>query len=105
MTLSITGATIGYDRTQVQAAINSLRQEAIEATKQKMASGLNTLNSEVDAVWVGTSADRFKKNMQTDYKTICDAMDESYDTLVKEIYQVVNEMDNIDQSVLAERKQ
>lgn len=104
MALTITGATVGYDKANTDSAIKSLHEEAVTKTIQGLESGYAELENAVDEVWVGTSAETFKQNIKTDIETIKKALEESYDTLKKEIYEIVNKMDEIDQSVISKRE-
>lgn len=103
MSLQLSNATVGYDRTGVQRLIASLDEQTVQQTNSLLIKELEKLNTATDAAWVGSSADIFKKNMQTDVNNITTALTQTFDTLKNEIYQIVNEMDNIDQNVISAR--
>lgn len=77
MALNIDNATFGYDSNGVIAALKNINIQVIEASCTKMDAGSNELKSWVDAAWVGKSAEQFKKNMDTDRKTIEDCLRET----------------------------
>ena len=75
MALNIEGATLGYDANNVQDALNSLNMQVIEGSKIRLKNSLLSLRETVDSVWVGQSAEQFKKNMDYDVDTIFNALD------------------------------
>ncbi len=105
MALNIEGATLGYDANNVQEAFNSLNQKVIGETIVKMQQGLDNLRTATDAVWVGTSAEQFKKNMEYDVDFISKCLEETRDVLKKQLDEIVNKMDEIDQSLVKGREQ
>lgn len=105
MALNIERATLGYDANNVQEAFNSLNQEVIGKTIVDMQQGLDTLRAATDAVWVGTSAEQFKKNMEYDADFISKCLEETRDILKAELDEIVNKMDEIDQTLVTGREQ
>ncbi len=103
MALNIEKATLGYDANNVTAAINSLNTDVIVASENKLKSSLSTLFSAVDSVWVGQSAEQFKKNMDYDVSTICQSLEETHKILETELNQIVNKMDEVDQNLVQGR--
>lgn len=103
MALDIERATLGYDANNVQEALNSLNLKVIEGSKIKLRNSLLTLRAAVDVVWVGQSAEQFKKNMDYDVDTICKALDETQGVLQTELNEIVNKMDEVDQNLVQGR--
>lgn len=103
MALDIERATLGYDANNVQEALNSLNLKVIEGSKIKLRNSLLTLRAAVDVVWVGQSAEQFKKNMDYDVDTICKALDETQGVLETELHEIVNKMDEVDQNLVQGR--
>lgn len=103
MALDIERATLGYDANNVQEALNSLNLKVIEGSKIKLRNSLLTLRAAVDVVWVGQSAEQFKKNMDYDVDTICKALDETRGVLETELHEIVNKMDEVDQNLVQGR--
>ncbi len=104
MALNIEGATLGYDANNVQAAFNSLNQEVIGETIILLKQGLEKLNQATDQVWVGQSAEQFKKNMQYDADFISERLEETRDILKTELDEIVNKMDEVDQNLVKGRE-
>ena len=104
MALNIEGATLGFDANNVQAAINSLNTEVIENTKVTMNQKLSELRTAVDTIWVGASAEQFKKNMEFDVNKICSQLDETKKILEEELYNIVNKMGELDQNLIKGRE-
>ena len=66
-------------------------------------SSLAELRTEVDNVWVGASAEQFKKNMETDVERISEALRASYDVLQTELNTIVSKMDELDRNLVQGR--
>ena len=103
MALNIEGATLGYDANNVQDALNSLNMQVIEGSKVRLKNSLLSLRETVDSVWVGQSAEQFKKNMDYDVDTICKALDETRGVLETELHEIVNKMNEVDQNLVQGR--
>lgn len=103
MALNIEGATLGYDANNVMAAFNSLNQVVIGETVQKLQQGTAGVRSDVDSVWVGASAEQFKKNIDFDADVISKALYETREVLKGELAQIVIKMDEVDQNLVSER--
>lgn len=61
MALTIQGATIGYDANEVQTALNNIHTQVIEEAQNQLRQQLTQLDASVDEIWVGQSAETFKK--------------------------------------------
>lgn len=105
MALNIEGATIGFDANNVETALNNLNTRVIQDTINKMNSSMSTLRETVDSAWVGQSAEIFKDNMETDKEMISKGLNDAYDVLKSEMYQIVNEMTEADEGLLNRRAQ
>lgn len=106
MGLSIDGATIGYDAKELNDAMQRLNTEVISVAIEKMTSGMETLRDQVDAVWVGKSAESFKNNMEFDKKVIIDALEKIRDEEIRGFMdQIVSNFDEIDQNLVKERSE
>lgn len=106
MGLSIDGATIGYDANELNDAMQRLNTEVISVAIEKMTSGMETLRDQVDAVWVGKSAESFKNNMEFDKKVIIDALEKIRDEEIRGFMdQIVSNFDEIDQNLVKERSE
>lgn len=103
MALNIEGASIGFDSNNVETALNNLNIKVIQDTINKMNSSMSQLRDAVDAAWIGESAEQFKKNMETDKEKISQALNDTYEVLKSEMYQIVNEMAAADQELVKAR--
>lgn len=103
MPLTITGATVGYDNGGVNQLMQDIHANMIEEAANQLETNLETLNTAVDEVWVGHSADVFKENMRTDVTKIKEALNKAYDSLSSEISQVVQRMGEVDQELVKNR--
>ena len=103
MPLTIEGATVGYDRSGIQQLINDVRANVIESAQEKMKSSLDTLNTSIDDIWVGHSADLFKQNMATDVEAIRNALQTTYEIFSSEVAQISQAMGQVDQALIEKR--
>ena len=103
MALTIQGADIGYDANEVQTALNNIRAQVIEEAQNQLRQQISDLENSVDEIWVGKSADNFKKNMQKDVNDICKGLDETYEMLKDEFNHITARMANIDATLVDER--
>lgn len=104
MALGIEGATLGYDKNNVQAAYNSLNAEVIEVAINAINGKLSDLRTAVDTVWVGASAEKFKSNMEYDADVVTFALNETREVLKTELYEIINKMDELDQNLVKGRE-
>lgn len=103
MALNIENATIGFDVNNVETALANLNTKVIQDTIVKMNGSMEKLREQVDSAWVGASAEQFKKNMEIDKDSITKALQETYENLKAEMYQIVNEMATADEVLVKER--
>lgn len=103
MALTMSGATYGFDNNGVQSLINALELNVVEATITAMTQGLSTLQTTVDAGWVGNSAETFKSNMLKDKETVSESLKEAKDTLKSELFDIANELDQADSELVQKR--
>lgn len=104
MALNIENATLGYDANNVDAAKRSLNENVIQDTITKMNQEVSTLRSAVDAIWVGQSAEQFKKNLEYDVDYITKCLEETREILNTELNEIVNKMDEVDQNLVQGRE-
>lgn len=103
MALDISGATFGVDANGIQSFINELNTQCIQDTINKMNSGLSELRSAVDEAWVGKSADTFKSNMEADKDTITKALNDSFEVLKTELFDIAAKMSESDEGLITPR--
>lgn len=103
MVLDISTTDVGFDESGAKQFIQDIEVECVDKAKTHLKDNLATLNSAVDEVWQGKSADNFKSNMDKDVKAIIDALDKSYAAIVGEINQTLKAMENIDQNLVTKR--
>ena len=102
--LGIEGATIGYDATNVQQALNNIHRRCIVDAVSKMNSAYSDLVNAVNEAWVGQSAETFKGNIAWDIKKVTEGLNKSYDILESEMHQIVNELDKVDNELVTARE-
>ena len=105
MALTIQGADIGFDANEVQAALNDIHTQVIEQAQNDLRIQLSDLDNAVDEIWVGQSAEIFKKNMQTDVEAICQGLSDAYEVLKSEFSQITSSMTEIDANLVQERSE
>lgn len=103
MALNIENATIGFDANNIQEALNNLNTKCIQDTITKMNQSMDRLRTSVDSAWVGQSADIFKENMNTDKESIIKSLNETYENLRSEMYQIANQMAEADSNLVNRR--
>lgn len=104
MALNIEGATIGFDANNVQTALNNLNTKCIGDAIRKMNDSMSGLREYVDSAWVGASAEQFKNNMEADKDRISQALQDTYEVLESEMYQIVDEMASADDELVKGRR-
>lgn len=103
MALTIENATIGFDATNVEGALRNLNTRVINDTIKAMNSSMGTLREAVDAAWVGQSAETFKNNMEADKDSVTKGLEETFEALKTEMYEIVNKMGEADAELVKER--
>ena len=104
MALNIEGATIGFDANNVETALNNLNTRCIQDAITRMNNSMQGLRDYVDSAWVGSSAEQFKTNMETDKEKIAQSLQDTYEVLKSEMYQIVNEMSAADEALVKGRE-
>lgn len=103
MALNIEGATVGFDATNVEKALSNLHTGVIQDAIVKMNDSMIQLRDYVDSAWVGASAEQFKTNMEVDKEKVTKALQDTYEILKSEMYQIVNEMAAADKELVKGR--
>lgn len=103
MALKIDGASIGFDANGIEEALNNINAKVITETCNQMDTEMSTLHEAVDEAWQGNAAEQFKKNMETDKKTVQDALNEAYDSLKVELKNIMDSMAEADENLVKER--
>lgn len=103
MALDISGATFGVDANGIQSFINELNTQCIQDTINKMNSGLAELRTAVDEAWVGKSADTFKNNMESDKDSISKALNQSFEVLKAELFDIASKLSESDEGLITPR--
>lgn len=103
MALSIEGASIGYDEVNMNSTLTKVHNDCVQYAKNALKNNLSNLNTELNACWVGKSAEIFKDNMQHDVDEICKGLDEAYKGLEAEFKKIVAGLAEIDQELITKR--
>ncbi len=104
MALNINKATIGYDQNELHNALKEIQTEVIQKTCDALDTNISELESAIDEVWVGQSADNFKKNLENDVSKIQMALQSAYYALTSQFNQIITGMAEVDNN-LVERRQ
>lgn len=88
--------TLGYDSSNMKVAIEKMHTDVFEKIKSEMNANLEELKTAVDEVWVGFSADAFKKNLERDQILLSDNIDAIYNGLVQNINSLMSGMGKAD---------
>ncbi|MBR3236445.1 hypothetical protein IKF92_02075 [Candidatus Saccharibacteria bacterium] len=100
---NIQQSTIGYDTQGVDDMLREIKTKVILEAAEEMKTSVNSLNEAIDSIWVGTSADQFKQNMQSDVTKISRKLEESYNVLESRIWGIVSSMSEADQNLIKSR--
>ena len=103
MALDLDSLTIAYEASGVSALLSKIQAEVINKASNEVKRGADDLKESIDSFWVGESADRFKKNIDTDTNNISKALDQLYNKLEAEINSVAGAMQQVDENLIAER--
>ncbi len=100
MALTIEGATQGFDANNVQALISDLNAKVVDVATNSLRGNLDVLRTATDEVWVGQSAENFKKNVETDVESIVSALEEAKEALLSELYDIVDKLGEMDENLV-----
>ncbi len=100
--LGIEGATQGFDESGVNSYWNSLKTEMIDKAEQQLAN-LTNINSTVNSVWRGTSAETYKENFAHDVNIIIKAIEEAKVALEGAIRNTESNMSHLDETLVTKR--
>ncbi len=103
MALDIHGATFGVDANGISTLENNINVQCIEKTITAMNAGMAALRTAVDNAWVGTSAENFKSNMETDKDAVVDGLHQSYEILKGELEDIAAKMGEVDETLVPKR--
>lgn len=103
MPLTIEGATIGYDQTNIKTLIDNVKVDVVDKAQEELNNKLVDLEEAIDEIWVGRSADIFKNNVKTDISHICDALAKAHEAFTTEMNAITNAMVAMDENLVRER--
>lgn len=103
MTLTIDGATTGYDSTGIASLLEIIHADVIKAASDKLTADKANLDTALDAIWQGKSELQFKSNLEADVKKICKGLEDAYKDLESEVTQTGQQMGKVDEN-LVEKK-
>ena len=103
MAVSLDNLTIAYEASRVSALLSKIKIDVITKAADEIKRGADDLKDSIDTFWVGESADKFKKNIDTDTQNVAKALDKLYDTLEGEINTVTGAMHQVDEQLINER--
>ena len=92
MALTISSATFGVDANELRTALNNINIQVIEKAVTTMRGKLVELQTAVDSVWVGKSAETFKNNMAADQNTVAKNLDATYKALESKFANIAKTM-------------
>lgn len=100
MALNIEGATVGFDQDGVRNLLSDIKANVIQEAQDQLKTSVGELDTALDDIWQGKSEERFKSNMHEDVETICDALDDAYNSLVAEIGRARDAMGAVDNTLV-----
>ena len=103
MALTITNATIGYDRSGVEALKQAIRLKVVDQAIDRLETSFDSLTSSIDNMWVGHSAEIFKSNMHSDVDKIKTALSQTCTTLEAELDHIMGAMGQVDEDLVKDR--
>ena len=101
MALTIENASIGYDANNLQSTLNNIHNNCVESTKTALKTNLDELRIAIDECWVGSSAEKFKEQMQRNVEDICKGLDLAYDNLCSTFNSAQSDLQAVDDSIAA----
>lgn len=99
MALTIENASFGYDANNLQSTLNNIHNNCVESTKSALRTNLDELRTAIDNCWVGSSAEKFKDQMQRNVDDICKGLDLAYDSLCSTFYNAQSDMQSVDDEI------
>lgn len=103
MALNLEGSSIGFDENAASAAVELAKGHLVDGTRGILTANELLLRGRVDNVWVGNSAEVFKKNFSTDIDTIKKNLEKSFEIYSKEMVAISKAMGEIDGTAVAAR--
>lgn len=105
MALTIQGSDYAYDKNGLEEALKNIKASIIDDAANKVSEGIDNIIGSVEQYWVGSGAEMFKKNLESDKKYITDRLKETYeDKLVKSLNEFLDDMQESDQSLVDKRE-
>ena len=105
MALDISNVTIGYDYSGMLDALDKIKLEVIDQTKEAMENNIVNLGEWVNEAWVGKSADIFYYNMTVQQDRIANALDVSYKELYDEFNKIIQALDKVDSELIKKEEE
>ncbi len=103
MGLTIEGAKIGYDRSQMVNTLNHVHNNCVLHAQRQLRANLTNLRAEVRKCWAGQSAENFMDNMDHDVDEICKGLEKAYQGLEGEFKKVLAGLAGIDRNLIKKR--
>ena len=96
MSISLDNTTLGTEQSNVKTILNTIDDGLIKATLEIANTNLNQLVSTVDTMWIGVTADEFKKKVINDKDTFVKIMSSLSDRMHEDITQMSANVANAD---------
>lgn len=99
----VANADLGYSKSGIESLLQDIKANVIEKASTELGDKKKNLDTAIDTIWNGQSADTFKSNMQNDIGIIQQALVDLYAALESEVNQVGQEVGRIDEKLVEER--
>ena len=99
----VADADLGYSKSGIEGLLADIKANVIEKASGELGDKKKDLDTAIDTIWNGQSADTFKTNMQNDVTIIQQALVDLYAALESEVNQVGQEVGRIDEKLVEER--
>lgn len=99
MALDISGATLGYDRNGLTKLIEDIQVNCIEETITAINDGMEFLLGEIENVWVGHSANGYRRKLEEDRDKVTSALQKVGEQIQTDLAAAIAQIDSVDQSI------
>ncbi len=96
----INSSTVGFDPEAMKTAMANIKTNLIDQTNNSMTKYMSELKSGIDNAWRGSSADRFKENMDTLSKNMAATLEGYYENLEAEMAAIVQKMADAEENLV-----
>ena len=90
MALTIQGSDYAYDKNGLEEALKNIKASIIDDAANKVSEGIDNIIGSVEQYWVGSGAEMFKKNLESDKKYQTESEQNQTDINISKLNSLIN---------------